>query len=1158
MKRFLRRQFAIICAALIFASPLAAQDDPNALMDDAISLYTTAMAANGEERYRLFQEVDRILTRIETEFPDSAPASVMQLGIPLGPIDQSTLEAELAASAPKLADKLSGELAEQWAILQERSPDVAATVEEALKEVSGSAADETKEELYVKVTYYVMAAFYYVSDTAFQVFFDPSEAGELYKAFVKGGSLDTALSDIGRSGATDIALGVALDFATSTIADFAVKNAPEMSASARTLVHAAIKATITEVLLAVQASKDPTKIPGLGIKRVSDLVDIFVTTRGLAADVDTALTETALRMQTMAQLTASYREQEGVQDIITSTRQNLASELEGAVGKDDAKAVSDIMLLGWAALTAEFQGETAQAENLHDLLLSRGNVSNMPTIWNAPDLAVYFANGFADSPKRAAEIMIGLTELSRYSKAPEPLEAVTTPSTSPDLAGAQIAPDGFWGPGAVLQADGGQAAMFDALPNGLYAVDPDSCGLTEENVGDAWGVFFRLLDKPKARTGYYGDCTIVGRSNIGDAVAIDWSCSGEEGEVRTSTTLWRVSGPGSFTDLSVDGLAKEFVYCSDSPSNGPDVSGSAAGDWGASIVPSVDVGYRPCHDRQVTDDCLRELGLSDEAIRFSFALAKDYSGSNIATLFKELGEVDLAVQQWIGADVHYYPVLLNGILGLHPVGGTRNFRTVFTDEASQSMLERFPMAQNFAYEVRSHRRLPDGTQRFVLVESVTEQCRVCPILGAAVTFLDIGPSTNGALHRRPVGLLLGRPEDSVDMTAEVITTRPESLQVSLNTRGYDAGPMDGYLGPQTRQALMEFQVENCLPPTGQPDPATVERLLTSDEFSAPCAGARLPEGISANNPLRSGVFVDMLSYCETGDIPFEVQHLSMRIIRPDSITYGAEGGCETKRSDIRTNGTLFRGTCFEGNQSFHTSWTFDLEGPDAFIDVTMGGQGVAPRRFARCADDSALREKLASWFPGVRNTSDEAGGPGDGQVALLFEPERGDPLRTLLLDTLRPSAEQAYGAPVEFMVETMRIVGDRAFVVVDAQRPGGQLIDWSQTPGVLAGDISLLSGDPGDIQAIMQLRDRRWVIERLVFHPTEAWWLEDCDRWGGLFPDQCGAAADQPLVSSISAVGGASEPTQRFALDGLVAKIGQCQRESVNTRRLSCLNNLEW
>src|SRR6056297_2695336 len=150
MKGFLRRQHVIICAALLYASPLAAQDDPNLLMNEAMSLYTSARSVNGEERFQLRQEVDGLLTRIETEFPGSAPASLMQMGIPLGPIDQTTLEAELTASEPQLADRLSGQLAEQWRLLQERSPDVASTVEQTLKEISGSVVDEAKEEAYVK------------------------------------------------------------------------------------------------------------------------------------------------------------------------------------------------------------------------------------------------------------------------------------------------------------------------------------------------------------------------------------------------------------------------------------------------------------------------------------------------------------------------------------------------------------------------------------------------------------------------------------------------------------------------------------------------------------------------------------------------------------------------------------------------------------------------------------------------------------------------------------------------------------------------------------------------------------------------------------------------------------------------------------------------
>ncbi|MEM8979610.1 MAG: peptidoglycan-binding domain-containing protein [Pseudomonadota bacterium] len=445
MMPFMRWRQTIALAFMLFAGPLWAQNDPNDLVNEAISTYAQATAASGDQRYQLFRQVDDLLTRIETEHPGSGPASLMQLGSPLGPIDPKVLETELAVGPSQLAGRLPDDLAAYWEILRERSPEVAASVETTLTEAQGATIDAVKDELYVKASYYIMAAFYYTSDTAFGQFFDPEEAGQLYRVFVGAGRLEN-LGKIGASTVEGIAVDVALDFASSTIADFAVRNGPEMSASAETLVHAAIKATITEVILAFQASKDPTKVPGLLLKRVTELIEIITTTRGLAADVDRALAQTALRMQTMAQLTVAYRDQERVQTIITSTRKSLAGEMEGAVGKDDAKAVSDIMLLGWAALTAEFEGEPDQAKALHDLIVLRGGVKNMPTIWNAPDLLTYFANGFTDSPKRAAEIMIGLTELSKYAKPPEVMEAITTPSTSSDLANTQIAPDGFLPP----------------------------------------------------------------------------------------------------------------------------------------------------------------------------------------------------------------------------------------------------------------------------------------------------------------------------------------------------------------------------------------------------------------------------------------------------------------------------------------------------------------------------------------------------------------------------------------------------------------------------------------------------------------------------------------------------------------------------------------
>ena len=56
-------------------------------------------------------------------------------------------------------------------------------------------------------------------------------------------------------------------------------------------------------------------------------------------------------------------------------------------------------------------------------------------------------------------------------------------------------------------------------------------------------------------------------------------------------------------------------------------------------------------------------------------------------------------------------------------------------------------------------------------------------------------------------------------------SRVKGLQARLNNLGYGAGPVDGILGPKTRQALYRFQRLEGLPATGLVDDDTRKRLL---------------------------------------------------------------------------------------------------------------------------------------------------------------------------------------------------------------------------------------------------------------------------------------------------------------------------------------------
>jgi peptidoglycan hydrolase-like protein with peptidoglycan-binding domain len=50
------------------------------------------------------------------------------------------------------------------------------------------------------------------------------------------------------------------------------------------------------------------------------------------------------------------------------------------------------------------------------------------------------------------------------------------------------------------------------------------------------------------------------------------------------------------------------------------------------------------------------------------------------------------------------------------------------------------------------------------------------------------------------------------------------VQSALEQHGYDPGPGDGVLGPETREAIAKFQKEHGLPRTGRIDGRLLDAL----------------------------------------------------------------------------------------------------------------------------------------------------------------------------------------------------------------------------------------------------------------------------------------------------------------------------------------------
>jgi Putative peptidoglycan binding domain len=92
-------------------------------------------------------------------------------------------------------------------------------------------------------------------------------------------------------------------------------------------------------------------------------------------------------------------------------------------------------------------------------------------------------------------------------------------------------------------------------------------------------------------------------------------------------------------------------------------------------------------------------------------------------------------------------------------------------------------------------------------------------LALLVSLLGVGPMLTAAGQPRGQGEPPAAPAPA--LTADQI----KRAQEALKREGLYPGPLDGKVGPQTRQALRAYQAREGLPPTGVLDEATFRRLV---------------------------------------------------------------------------------------------------------------------------------------------------------------------------------------------------------------------------------------------------------------------------------------------------------------------------------------------
>lgn len=295
----------------------------------------------------------------------------------------------------------------------------------------------------------------------------------------------------------------------------------------------------------------------------------------------------------------------------------------------------------------------------------------------------------------------------------------------------------------------------------------------------------------------------------------------------------------------------EVLSCADEACEQPIQLGTSTGSFSMETVfGAVDVfgpqsvfprglnGYRLCRDTADLSGwlkCMEDEGLPGQALELSVRQQRTL----VVEDFVELGRVDLMrAQSPTANDPNPEVFLVNGaetIFDWRRVPEVHS-EEVYRDAESRAVLRRYPQPYQHAPQPIGHRSLPDGNQRFVFGQLMTDRCGQCDIIGSS-RFALIFDLAGRYLRFEPIGLSIDEFRAKAEPTPDWLAANPQAMQDILINRGYDPGPADGAPGPRTRRALAEFQAEHCLAPTGVLDRATAAALLDTSLGDGGACGA---------------------------------------------------------------------------------------------------------------------------------------------------------------------------------------------------------------------------------------------------------------------------------------------------------------------------------
>ena len=170
----------------------------------------------------------------------------------------------------------------------------------------------------------------------------------------------------------------------------------------------------------------------------------------------------------------------------------------------------------------------------------------------------------------------------------------------------------------------------------------------------------------------------------------------------------------------------------------------------------------------------------------------------------------------------------------------------------------------------------------------------------------------------------------------------------------------------------------------------------------------------------------------------------------------------------------------------------------AFWQAIAGSDDPADfRAFLRAYPDGAhapqARARLARLAPLAGDGAAATPPAPSAMPGAYHTPARGTAERAALMDAARVPVQRALGQPVIFVVSTLRSDGNWAYLSARPVQPGGQAIDWRQTPFARDWAADMMS----DLVMVVMRRDADgWRAVEHVIGPTDVAWLGWVDAHG--------------------------------------------------------------